>query len=174
VTYTLNGYFGCKFVAGKTGILLNNEMDDFSAKPGVANMFGLVQGKANAIAPGKRMLSSMCPIIVTRDDQLVGLFGSPGGPQIITSVLQVLINLINYGLPLEEAIAAGRFHHQCLPDSIYIESGKFDKKVLEELEGWGYAMIRQNFMGNVQAIWQDGSQWSLCSDNRRNGYPVGY
>jgi len=119
MTYTLNGGYGSKLVAEGTGILLNNEMDDFAAKPGTPNMFGLVQGEANAIAPGKRMLSSMTPTLVTRNGRLIGGVGSPGGATIITSVLQVIINKIDYQLSLNDAVSAGRFHQQWIPDTVF-------------------------------------------------------
>jgi gamma-glutamyltranspeptidase/glutathione hydrolase len=137
-------------------------------------MFGLIQGEANKIQAGKRMLSSMCPIIVTRDERLVGLIGSPGGPKIITSVLQVLINIIDYNMTLPESVAAGRFHHQCLPDKIFIEKDRFDQKVLSQLQRWDYILQDVNQMGDIQAIWRVGDQWQLCSDPRGHGIPVGY
>ncbi len=174
VTYSLNGSFGSKLVAGNTGILLNNEMDDFAAKPGQANMYGLVQGEANSISPGKRMLSSMTPVIVTRNEQLAGVLGSPGGPRIITTVLQVLVNLIDYRMPLREAVAAGRFHDQWLPDSVYYEPGVVDAANLKKLEHWGYHLVKRNSIGDVQAIWRDGELWDICSDPRGNGLPSGY
>lgn len=174
VTYTLNGLFGSKLVAAGTGILLNNEMDDFTAKPGASNQFGLVQGKANSIAPGKRMLSSMCPVVVVRGRQLMGLWGSPGGPTIITSVLQVALHLIDYRLPLPRAIAVGRFHHQWLPDQIDIEESKFDPSVLKTLKQWGYPLVKTDHLGDVQAIWRLPDGWQLASDPRGNGYPAGF
>ncbi|MEJ2634772.1 MAG: gamma-glutamyltransferase [Calditrichia bacterium] len=175
VTYTLNGNFGSKLVAGSTGILLNNEMDDFAAKPGSPNMFGLVQGEANSIAPGKRMLSSMSPVILTENNQLIGALGSPGGPTIITTVLQVLVNLINYHMPLPQAVGAGRTHDQWLPDSVYYESGKFENQTLNVLEHWGYNLVKRENLGDVQAFWRDNkSGWQVCSDPRGNGFPKGY
>lgn len=174
VTYTLNANFGCKLVAGSTGILLNNEMDDFSAKPGSPNIYGLVQGEPNMIVPGKRMLSSMCPIIVTRDDKLVGVLGSPGGPMIITAILQTLLNLIDHHMSLDQAIATGRFHHQWLPDSIYYEKGKLNLGELKRLEQMGYGLVKRNHLGDVQAIWQSENGWQISSDPRGNGYPSGY
>ena len=127
VTYTLNGCFGAAVVAPGTGFLLNNEMDDFAVKPGAANLFGLVQGDANAIAPGKRPLSSMTPTIVEKDGQPVLVLGSPGGPRITTAVLETLINIIDFGMAPQEAVAAPRFHHQLLPDTTYYERGGFDR-----------------------------------------------
>jgi gamma-glutamyltranspeptidase / glutathione hydrolase len=174
VTYTLNGSYGSKLVAGSTGILLNNEMDDFAAKPGSPNMYQLVQGEANAIAPGKRMLSSMTPVVVTRGDSLMGLLGSPGGPRIITTVLQVLVNLIDYRMSLQQAVEAGRFHDQWLPDSIYYEADKFDSANLQTLEHWGYNLVKRDRIGDVQAIWRNATAWEVCSDPRGSGFPEGF
>jgi gamma-glutamyltranspeptidase / glutathione hydrolase len=175
VTYTLNDNFGSKLVAGSTGILLNDEMDDFTFKPGQPNIYGLVQGEANFIEPGKRMLSSMCPVIITRGNELIGALGSPGGPKIITTVLQMLLNLIDQKMTLDDAIQAGRFHHQWLPDSIYIESEKFKETVLLKLEQWGYGLVKRDRIGDVQAIWHsDNIVWQLSSDPRGNGYPRGF
>src|SRR5207237_2685938 len=125
VTYTLNGNFGAAVVAPGTGFLLNNEMDDFAAKPGSANLFGLVQGTANAIAPGKRPLSSMTPTIVEQDGQPVLVLGSPGGPRITTAVLETLTGIIDFRLAPHQAVAMPRFHHQWLPDTLYYERGGF-------------------------------------------------
>ena len=174
MTYTLNGSFGSYFVAEGTGILLNNEMDDFSVKPGSPNMFGLVQGWVNAIAPGKRMLSSMTPTLVEKDGEVVGVLGTPGGSTIITSVLQVLLNKIDYHMSLSDALAAGRFHHQWLPDSIVYEQEHFPSGVIRELQERGFAVKPVRRIGDVQAIWRLGTQWEICSDPRSNGYPMGY
>ena len=116
VTYTLNDWFGAKVTAAGTGVLLNNEMDDFTAKVGVPNLYGLVQGEANAIAPGKRPLSSMSPTIVTKDGKPVMVVGTPGGSRIITAVLHTILNVIDYGMNVQEAVDAPRFHQQWLPD----------------------------------------------------------
>ena len=116
VTYTLNGAFGAGVMAPGAGFLLNDEMDDFTVRPGTPNMFGLVQGAANAIAPGKRPLSSMAPTIVLRDGQVALVLGSPGGARIITIVLETALNVIAFGLTPQEAVDAPRFHHQWLPD----------------------------------------------------------
>src|SRR5450755_1788144 len=121
VTYTINDSFGAKVIAGNTGFFLNDEMDDFTAKPGVPNVFGLVQGKANAIAPGKRPLSSMTPTLVFKDGKPVLVVGAPGGSRIITTVLEVIVNFIDHGMTLQEAIDAPRIHHQWLPDTIAAE-----------------------------------------------------
>ncbi|HEX3994243.1 MAG TPA: gamma-glutamyltransferase, partial [Acetobacteraceae bacterium] len=121
VTYTLNGFFGAGVMAGGTGFLLNNEMDDFTIKPGAANSAGLVQGNANRIAPGKRPLSSMAPTILLRDGHVSMVLGSPGGARIITIVLEAILNVIDYGMSPQEAVDAPRLHHQFLPDTIYAE-----------------------------------------------------
>ena len=116
VTYTLNDWFGAKVTAAKTGVLLNNEMDDFTVEAGVPNIYGLVQSEANAIAPGKRPLSSMSPTIVSKDGKPVMVLGTPGGSRIITAVLQTIIHAVDYGMNVQEAVDAPRFHHQWLPD----------------------------------------------------------
>jgi gamma-glutamyltranspeptidase / glutathione hydrolase len=121
VTYTLNGSFGARVVAPGTGVLLNNEMDDFTQKPGVPNLYGLVQGEANAIAPGKTPLSSMSPTIVTRDGQPVLVIGSPGGGRIITITLEAILNVVDHGMNIQEAVDAPRIHHQWLPDVVTVE-----------------------------------------------------
>jgi gamma-glutamyltranspeptidase/glutathione hydrolase len=122
VTYTLNDWFGAKVTAAKTGVLLNNEMDDFTAKIGVPNLYGLVQGEANAIAPGKRPLSSMSPTIVTQNGKPVMVVGTPGGSRIITAVLHTILNTIDYGMTVQEAVDAPRFHQQWLPDVTNVET----------------------------------------------------
>jgi gamma-glutamyltranspeptidase / glutathione hydrolase len=152
VTYTLNGNFGAAVVAPGTGILLNNEMDDFAARPGAANLFGLVQGAANAIAPGKRPLSSMSPTIVIKDGQAVLVLGSPGGPRITTAVLETLVNIIDFGLAPEEAVTAARFHHQWLPDALYYERGGFPPAVLAALAERGHRLTEQSRWGAVELI----------------------
>src|SRR4028119_2046135 len=122
VTTTLNGSYGAKVVVKEAGFLLNNEMDDFSIKPGAPNMYGLVGGKANAIAPGKRMLSSMTPTIIEKKGKLYMVVGTPGGSTIITSVFQTILNVIEHRMTMQEAVNAKRFHHQWLPDQITVET----------------------------------------------------
>jgi gamma-glutamyltranspeptidase / glutathione hydrolase len=152
VTTTLNGGFGSKvFVAG-AGFLLNNEMDDFSVKPGYANAYGLVGGEANAIEPGKRMLSSMTPSIVEKDGQLMMVVGTPGGSTIITSVFQTILNVIDHGMGMQEAVAARRFHHQWLPDVIVSETDALSADVKTALEGMGHAFREAGNIGRVDAI----------------------
>lgn len=152
VTTTLNSNYGCKVVVGGAGFLLNNEMDDFSVKPGVPNQFGLVGNEANAIQPGKRMLSSMTPTIVEKDGQLFMVLGAPGGSTIITAVFQVLLNVVEFGLDLETAVNAGRFHHQWLPDQILVEENALPTEVREELETMGHKLQRVRYMAVIKAI----------------------
>ena len=138
VTYTLNGSFGAGVVAPGTGILLNNEMDDFTLKPGVPNLYGLVQGEANAIAPLKTPLSSMSPTVVAKDGKPFMVIGSPGGSRIITITLQAIINVIDHGMDIQEAIDAPRIHHQWLPDMVYVEANGLSPDTLKLLAGMGY------------------------------------
>ncbi len=137
VTYTLNDWFGAKVTAAKTGVLLNDEMDDFTSKIGVPNLYGLVQGQANAIAPGKRPLSSMSPTIVTKDGKTVMVVGTPGGSRIITAVLHTLINVIDYGMNAQEAVDAPRFHQQWLPETTNVDNFALSPDTRKILEGWG-------------------------------------
>ena len=137
VTYTLNGWFGAKVTAAKTGVLLNNEMDDFTTKVGVPNLYGLVQGEANMIVPGKRPLSSMSPTIVTKGGKPLMVLGTPGGSRIITSVLHTIINVIDYDMNIQEAVDAPRFHQQWLPDVTFVEPYALSPDTYEILDGWG-------------------------------------
>ena len=137
VTYTLNDWFGAKVTAAKTGVILNNEMDDFTSKIGVPNLYGLVQGEANAIAPGKRPLSSMSPTIVTKDGKPVMVVGTPGGSRIITAVLHTIINVIDYGMNAQEAVDAPKFHQQWLPDLTNVETFALSPDTRKILEGMG-------------------------------------
>ena len=174
-TYTLNWDYGSGVVVRGAGFLLNDQMDDFSAKPGVANAFGVVGGDANAIAPGKRMLSSMSPSLVTRDGKVTLVLGTPGGSRIFTSIFQVLNNLYDYDLPLEKAVAAQRVHHQLLPkDTIYYDSyAPLTGKVADELKGMGYVLEDQGWeMGDIQAIRVNGTQVETASDPRGRGVGV--
>jgi gamma-glutamyltranspeptidase/glutathione hydrolase len=153
VTTTLNSSFGSKLVVDGAGFLLNNEMDDFSAKPMVANQFGLVGTQANAIAPGKRMLSSMTPTIVTRGGKPWLVVGTPGGSTIITTVLQVIQNRIDFGMNLVDAVESPRIHHQWLPDSLFHEKGSFSQSATDSLRAMGYVLIeREEPSGRVDAI----------------------
>jgi gamma-glutamyltranspeptidase/glutathione hydrolase len=141
VTYTVNDDFGAKVIAGNTGFFLNNEMDDFTAKPGFANYYGLVQGKANAIAPGKRPLSSMTPTIVLKDGKPILVVGAPGGSRIITTVLEVIVNVLDYGMTLQQAVDAPRIHHQWIPDTLAGEPFALSADTVKTLTGMGYKVV---------------------------------
>jgi gamma-glutamyltranspeptidase / glutathione hydrolase len=141
VTYTINDDFGAKVIAGNTGFFLNDEMDDFTAKPGVPNLFGLVQGKANAIAPGKRPLSSMTPTIVLKEGKPVLVVGTPGGSRIITTVLEIIVNVIDHGMTLQEAVDAPRIHHQWLPDTLAAEPFALSADTTAALTRMGYHVV---------------------------------
>jgi gamma-glutamyltranspeptidase/glutathione hydrolase len=169
-TYTLNFSFGSGIVATGTGILLNNEMDDFSAKPGVPNAFGLIGGKANAIQGGKRPLSSMTPTIVFKDGKPLLATGSPGGSRIITMVLQILLNVIDHGLNIAEATAAVRVHHQWLPDKLFVERG-LGPDTLALLRQNGHDPVLSRAAGSVQSVMRlpDGSGFLGTSDPRSLG-----
>jgi gamma-glutamyltranspeptidase / glutathione hydrolase len=152
MTTTLNGSYGNSIVVAGAGFILNNEMDDFSVKPGFPNMFGLVGGDANSISPGKRMLSSMTPTIVEMDGELFMVVGSPGGSRIITSVYQTIVNVIDFEMTIDEAVKAGRFHHQWLPDYISYETGIFDSITVNGLKTRGHELKSSGSMGRVDAI----------------------
>jgi gamma-glutamyltranspeptidase/glutathione hydrolase len=152
VTYTINALFGAKVIAGDTGFFLNGEMDDFTVKPGTPNLFGLVQGQANAIAPGKRPLSSMSPTIVTRGGKPFIVMGSPGGSRIITIVVQVLLNVIEHGMTIQEAVNAPRIHHQWLPDQITVEPFALSPDTRALLEAMGHKIVVQSEWGAAEAI----------------------
>ena len=152
VTYTINGAFGAGVIAPGTGFLLNNEMDDFTSKPGAPNMFGLVQGEANAIAPGKRPLSSMSPTLLLRDGQLYAVLGSPGGARIISITLQTILNLIDHGMEVQEAVNAPRIHHQWLPDELFAETRALSPDTRRLLEAMGHKVTEQSTWGAVAAI----------------------
>ncbi|MDR3538925.1 MAG: gamma-glutamyltransferase [Acetobacteraceae bacterium] len=152
VTDTINGSFGAGVIAGDTGFLLNDEMDDFTIKPGVANLFGLVQGAANAIAPGKRPLSSMAPTIVLRDGHVAAVLGSPGGSRIISITLETLLNLVDHGMAPQEAVDAPRFHHQWLPDTLFVEPFALSADTRAGLEGMGYRITEQAPWGAMELI----------------------
>jgi gamma-glutamyltranspeptidase/glutathione hydrolase len=174
-TTTLNNTFGSSIVVDSAGFLLNDQMDDFSAKPGYPNMYGLIGGEANAIKPGKRMLSSMTPVIVERDGRLFLVAGSPGGSTIPTTVLQVVTNLIDYRMNIAEAVDTGRFHHQWLPDYITYERKSIDSLNLARLEKLGYRMEPRNAIGRVNAILiTPGNRFESGADPRGNNSACGY
>jgi gamma-glutamyltranspeptidase/glutathione hydrolase len=152
ITTTINGGYGSKVFVDGAGFLLNNEMDDFSIKPGFPNMFGLIGGEANAIEPGKRMLSSMTPTIVEKDGKLLMVVGSPGGATIITSVFQNIINVIDFGMGMQESVDASRFHHQWKPDVITYERDRIDSLTIQELEIMGHKFHARGSIGRVDAI----------------------
>lgn len=170
-TYTLNGYFGSGVVVDGTGVLLNDEMDDFSAKPGVANMFGVVGSDANSIEPKKRPLSSMTPTILTRGGKVVLVIGTPGGSRIFTSIFQVITDVYDFKMPLPDAVAAMRFHHQLLPpNTIFSESFKpIEGALAQQLQSMGYVVQKQNFNGDIQAIKIDGGTPEPVADPRGRG-----
>jgi len=151
-TTTLNNLFGSSIVVEGAGFLLNDQMDDFSVKPGTPNMYGLVGGEANSISPGKRMLSSMTPSIVEKDGKLFLVAGSPGGSTIPTTVFQVITNVIDYKMDIRQAVDTGRFHDQWLPDYILFEKGSIDSLVLEGLKGMNYDLKERSVIGSVNAI----------------------
>ncbi len=174
VTYTLNTNFGSGIVAKGTGILLNNEMDDFAAKPGVANAYGLVGGDANAVQAGKRPLSSMTPTLVLKDGKPALVTGSPGGARIITTVLQQIVNYIDYGMNPLEAAATPRFHHQWTPDELRIEKG-FSIDTLNLLQQWGHKVALKPAMGRTQTIEIRNGLLLGASDPRNpDGRTMGY
>ena len=152
VTFTLNGFMGAAVMAPGTGFFVNNEMDDFTVKPGTANMFGLEQGARNAIAPGKRPLSSMAPTIVTRDGKVFLVLGSPGGSRISTHVLQTIVNIVDYGMKPQEAVDAPRFHHQFQPDKLFVEPFAVSADTAKVLSDMGYALTDQPASGAVGLI----------------------
>ncbi|WEK31796.1 MAG: gamma-glutamyltransferase [Candidatus Pseudomonas phytovorans] len=171
-TYTLNLDYGSGVVVKGAGFLLNDEMDDFSAKPGAANAFGVVGGDANAIEPGKRMLSSMSPSLMTRDGKVELVIGTPGGSRIFTSIFQVMNNLYDYDMPLAKAVAAQRVHHQLLPkDTIYFDAyAPLTGPVADDLKKMGYVLEDQGWeMGDIQAIRVDGAKLETASDPRGRG-----
>jgi len=173
VTYTLNDSYGSGVTATKLGFLLNNQMDDFAAKPGEANAYGLVQGEANAIQPRKTPLSSMTPTIVLRDGKLYLVVGSPGGPTIINTVLEVIVNVIDFGMNVADAVDAPRLHHQWLPDVLKLERG-FSPDTVALLKARGHTVEVENGQGEVAAIrvndgWLEGS-----ADSRTEGTAKGY
>jgi gamma-glutamyltranspeptidase/glutathione hydrolase len=174
-TYTLNWDYGSGVVVKGAGFLLNDEMDDFSAKPGVANAFGVVGSDANAIEPGKRMLSSMSPSIVTQDGQVSLVLGTPGGSRIFTSIFQVLNNVYDFNLPLEKAVAAQRVHHQLLPkDTIYYDAyAPLEGEVAQKLKAMGYTLEDQGWsMGDIQAVRVEGTSLKTASDPRGRGVGI--
>lgn len=155
VTYTLNSFFGAGIIANNTGFFLNNEMDDFTTQPGRTNQFGLVQGEKNAIQPGKRPLSSMTPTIILKDQNVVLVVGSPGGPRITTATLQTILNVLDYGLTIQDAVNAPRFHNQGLPNTIEVEPFAISSYSRVKLFAEGYRFVNHDYWGAVEAIYVD-------------------
>jgi gamma-glutamyltranspeptidase/glutathione hydrolase len=175
VTTTLNAAFGSHIVVDDAGFILNNEMDDFSAKPGVPNLYGLVGADANAIAPNKRMLSSMTPTIVTENDQLKLVVGTPGGSTIITTVAQIVLNVLTFDMPFDEAVWATRFHHQWQPDKLFVEENALPTEVQQTLQNMGHNLEKRGSIGRANGILKmpDGSLHGV-GDNRGEDTAIGY
>jgi gamma-glutamyltranspeptidase/glutathione hydrolase len=175
VTTTLNDSFGSRVTAEGLGFLLNDEMDDFASKQGVPNAYGLIQGPANAIGPGKRPLSAMTPTIVLKDGKLFLVLGSPGGPTIITTVANILMGVVDFGVDIQEAVNAPRFHHQWLPDQIAVED-RLSPDTINLLRSKGYAVRVSHFWGDGECIMIDPKTGERlgASDGRNNGKAVGY
>ncbi len=172
LTYTLNEFFGSGVVVDGGGFVLNNEMDDFSVKPGVPNFYGVVGSDANAIQPGKRMLSSMAPTILVSDGKVSMVLGSPGGSTIITSVYQTIVDVLDFHMTAQEAVSATRFHHQLWPEDLitYSISKPLPKDVISELARRGYRAEPHPWeIGDLQLIWRDGDEWRAASDPRGRG-----
>jgi gamma-glutamyltranspeptidase/glutathione hydrolase len=177
VTTTLNDAFGSKVVVSGAGFLLNDEMDDFSAKPGVPNVYGLLGNSANAIAPNKRMLSSMTPTIVLKDGKPFLIIGTPGGSTIVTTVLQVIVNIVDFKMTIQEAIDAPRFHHQWMPDKLMYEERALSQDTIDNLRAMGYSLHeRENTTGLAEGIMFDRKRGLLlgATDPRGYGEAVGY
>jgi gamma-glutamyltranspeptidase/glutathione hydrolase len=173
VTTTLNGGYGSKTVVGGAGFLLNNEMDDFSVKPGVPNMYGAVGGEANAILPGKRMLSSMTPSVVLRGSKPFMVVGTPGGTTIPTSVYQTIINVIDFGINASAAINKPKFHHQWLPDEIQVEKD-FPQDVRKQLEDLGYKITERPSIGRMEVIKITNGKMETAADKRGDDSVAGF
>jgi len=176
-TYTLNGGYGSGATARGTGILLNNEMDDFTSKPGVPNAYGLLQSENNAIAPRKRPLSAMTPTIVLKDGKVWFAIGSPGGPTIINTVLQVIVNVVDFGMNIQQAIDAPRFHHQWMPDRIQFEPMGINRDTRAALERKGHIFAEKpGHMGDAEGVMIDAKTGMRlgASDPRSGGVPIGY
>lgn len=177
VTYTLNDWFGADVIAGNTGFFLNDEMDDFTSKPGAPNMYGLVQGRVNDIQPGKRPLSSMSPTMVTKHGKLVMVTGSPGGSRIITITLETILNALDFGMNVQQSVDAPRIHMQWLPDQIEYEPGAFSRATMEALRTEGYTLKMIPSWGSAQAIFIDtktGMRYGGTDRRHPAGAALGY
>jgi gamma-glutamyltranspeptidase / glutathione hydrolase len=175
VTYTINGSFGARVIAPGTGFFLNNEMDDFTVKPGTPNLYGLVQGEANSIAPGKRPLSSMAPTLVEKDGHVLLVLGSPGGSRIITTVLETILDIVDYGMTPQQAVEAPRLHYQGLPDEIAYERSGLTQETAAALTGIGYRLVEQRPWGAVELIAiGNGRLYGVNDPRRPAGAAIGY
>jgi gamma-glutamyltranspeptidase/glutathione hydrolase len=176
VTTTLNNSYGSAVTVRGAGFLLNDEMDDFTSAPGKPNMYGLIQGESNSIAPGKRMLSAMSPsIVLNPQGELTMVVGTPGGPTIITSVAQVISNVIDFHMPLADAVAAPRVHHQALPDTIQFERDGLLPATVAKLQAMGHPIApRGGFSGDIDAIERTATGWVGVADPRRGSGAAGY
>ncbi|MDH7515344.1 MAG: gamma-glutamyltransferase [Bacteroidota bacterium] len=176
VTTTLNDVCGSKCVVEGAGFLLNNEMDDFSIRIGEPNQFGLAGSPCNVIRPGKRMVSSMTPVIVVKNDRPVFILGSPGGSRIVSTVLQVFRNVLEHGMALDSAVAAPRVHHQWRPDTLYYEEDSIPAEVADTLRAMGHALVPTRPFGRIDAVLYNGRArlYEGCSDPRGNGSAAGY
>jgi gamma-glutamyltranspeptidase/glutathione hydrolase len=174
ITTTLNGSYGSLVVVKGAGFLLNNEMDDFSVKPGSPNMYGLVGGEANSIAPNKRMLSSMTPAILEKNGNLFMVVGTPGGSTIITSVFQTILNVVEFDKSMQEAVNAKKFHHQWLPDETLFETGSIDSLTKLKLEKKGYKFTPRKAIGRVDAILKTEKGYEGGADPRGDDTKVGW
>jgi gamma-glutamyltranspeptidase/glutathione hydrolase len=171
LSYTINSPFGSKAVVPGYGFLLNNEMDDFAILPGSPNYFGLTGSDANKIEPGKRMLSSMTPTIILKSGQPYMAVGSPGGSKIITAVTQTILNYYLFGMILADAVSAPRFHHQWLPDKLYLEQGGYEINIIQKLIGMGHNTTERSRYSEVMALGfsEDGMFVTPAADPRRGG-----
>lgn len=177
-TYTLNGSYGSGVVVRGAGFFLNDEMDDFAAKPGVPNMFGLIQGEANSVAPGKRPLSAMTPTVVLKDQKLFLALGSPGGPTIINTVLQIILNVVDYHMNIQQAVNAPRLHHQWIPDTVSFEPFGIPVDTRRALEKMGHQFAaRAGYMGDAEAVMIDqesGLRWGASDPRNPDAAALGY
>ncbi len=175
LTTTINGWYGSGITVDEAGFVLNNEMDDFSSKSGEPNMYGLVGSHANSIEPDKRMLSSMTPTIIENPEgNLFLVLGTPGGSTIITTIAQIITNVIDFDMSLKESIESKRFHHQWLPDVIQIEKNSLGKDVIDNLILYGHDIKYRSSIGEANCILINGNLKFGCSDSRRGSVAIGY
>ena len=174
LTTTINGGYGSKIVVENAGFILNNEMDDFSVKPGYPNMFGLIGGEANSIKPNKRMLSSMTPTIIVKNDKLYMVLGTPGGSTIITSVFQTILNVIDFNMGMQEAVDAKKFHHQWLPDFLVVEKNTLNTNLNENLKKMGHKINERSSLGRMDCILIENGILEGGADKRGDNTALGY